>query len=205
MNQKNKTKIVHFNRFNQATLNLEKRFKSDAEYVTERLTKSDSDIELVAPRIRNVLNRIRGVKAIAGADLADAQKMRAYRLAAPQHQSFAPMAPIRIVVKIIKTLAVLTFVPKAVAKAPNAPDFAVAIEENATSGVAAALAGADGPRRVCAISNKRQAPCRFIPSFSSSVTITSKLLMLFFLLFLAAATNAQDVIVLPELATVAEN
>ena len=59
------------------------------------------------------------------------------------------------------------------------------------------------PLRVFARSNKGHAPRRYSPSLSSSVTVTTVLLALFFLQLLAA-TTAQDVIVLPKLGAVAE-
>ena len=130
--------------------------------------------------------------------------MRTDKQASPKHQAVAPVAPHRIVSEIPKALAVPAPVPKAAVTAPAAPNFAVAGDAKATIGAAAAPVVADGPRRVSTRSNKGQAPRRYSPSSSSSLTLNTVLLSLLFLLLLAAAAGAQDVIVLPKLGVIAE-
>ena len=121
-----------------------------------------------------------------------------------QHQAVAPRSPDRNAAEIPKALAVPATIPKVAVKAPAAPDLAVVTKHYAATGAPAAPAEKAEPRRVSARTNKRHAPRRYSPSALSNVTITTVLLSLFFILLLATAAGAQDIIVLPKLGAIAE-
>ena len=200
---KKKTKIVHFDRLKKSTLNSVKLYQSEEDEVPERSSESDSDLEQVAPRTRNVSNRVRTVEAAPEADLADAQETLADRPASPQHRAVVPQSPNRIIAKVPKALPVTSPVRKAAVKVPDAPEQVGAADAKAQRGAAAALTDAN-ETRVSTFTNKGKAPRRYSPSSTSNVTITTVLLSLLFLLLLAAAAGAQDVIVLPKIGAVAE-
>ena len=201
---KRKTKIVHFDRLKKATLNQVKLYLFVKDEVPERSSESDSDFEQVAPRTRNVPNRVRAVEAPPEADLADAQETLANRPASPQHRAVVPQYPNRIIAKVPKALPVTSPVPKASVKVSDTPEQVGVADAKAQSGAEAALTDADGTRRVSVCTNKGKAPRRYSPSSTSTVTITTVLLSLLVLLLLAAAAGAQDVIVWPKIGAVAE-
>ena len=126
-----KTKIVHFDRLKKATLNHVKLYQSEEEEVPERSSESDSDFEQVAPRTRNVPQRVRAVEAALGADLANAQETLADRPASPHHRAVVPQSSNRIIAELPKTLPDKSPTHKAAVKVPVAPEPAAVLDAKA--------------------------------------------------------------------------
>ena len=199
-----KTKIVHFDSLKKATKNPVKLYQSEEEAVPERSSESDSDFDQVAPRTRNVPTRVRAVEAAPGVDLADAQETLADKPASPQHRAVVPQSPNRTIAEVPKALPVKSPATKAAVIVSVATVQAAVSDAKAQSGATTASTYAEGFRRVLTRTNKKNFHRRYSHSSTSNVTMTTVLLSLLFLLFLAAATGAQDVIVFPKLGAVVE-
>lgn len=117
----------------------------------------------MAPRTRNVLKRVRAVKAVPGADLADAQETIADKPASLEHRAAVPQSANRIIAKLLKAFLVKTRGHKQVAEVCVASKLAEVLHAKSQSGAITAPIDAEKFRRDSTLMNYRKAFCRDSP------------------------------------------